>query len=142
DAQLTACYIGVSFYRSLDKQALLTSVAQVFNDRGEGVVVRGRTASISKEDRQPHLPEEHARELVKDALERYYEVHKNFPARVVIHKSSRFDINEQRGFERAISEKGISTHDFLWVTGSETKLYRAGKYPPLRGTMVSLDKDE
>jgi hypothetical protein len=142
ETQLTACYIGVSFYKSLDKQALLTSVAQVFNDRGEGVVVRGRTATISKEDRQPHLPEEHARELVKDALERYYDVHKNFPARVVIHKSSQFDTNEQLGFEAAIKEKGISTHDFLWVTGSETKLYRAGKYPPLRGTMVSLDKNE
>lgn len=32
---LTVCYVGVSFYRSLDKQALLTSVAQVFNERGE-----------------------------------------------------------------------------------------------------------
>jgi hypothetical protein len=39
--ELTVCYVGVSFYRSLDQEALLTSVAQVFNERGEGVVVRG-----------------------------------------------------------------------------------------------------
>lgn len=33
---LTVCYVGVSFYRNLDRTALLTSVAQVFNERGEG----------------------------------------------------------------------------------------------------------
>jgi hypothetical protein len=115
---------------------------QVFNERGEGVVVRGRAATVSKEDRHPHLPEEHAYELVKDALARYWDVHKTFPARIVLHKSSRFDDNEQRGFEAALKEKGISTHDFLWVSQSATKLYRAGKYPPLRGTLLTLDDRE
>ena len=86
---LTTCFVGVSFYKSLDKSALLTSVAQVFNERGEGVVVRGRAANISKGDRQPHLPQEHAYELLKDALARYWDVHRTFPARVVVHKSSR-----------------------------------------------------
>src|SRR5438105_13704194 len=86
--QLSTCYIGVSFYKSLDKQALLTSVAQVFNERGEGVVVRGRAANISKGDLQPHLAQEHAYELLKDALARYWDVHRTFPARVVVHKSS------------------------------------------------------
>jgi hypothetical protein len=140
--QLSTCYIGVSFYKSLDKHALLTSVAQLFNERGEGVVVRGRAASISKEDRHPHLPEDHAYELVKDALARYWEVHQNFPARVVLHKSSRFDVSEHVGFEAALKEKGISTRDFVWVSDSATKLYRAGKYPPLRGTFLALDDRE
>jgi hypothetical protein len=31
----------VSFYQSLDLSSLMTSVAQVFNQRGEGVIVRG-----------------------------------------------------------------------------------------------------
>ena len=140
--QLATCYIGVSFYKSLDKNALLTSVAQVFNERGEGVVVRGRAASVSKEDRHPHLPDEHAYELVKDALARYRDVHQNFPARVVLHKSSRFDLKEQAGFEAGLQEEGISTHDFLWLSDSATKLYRAGKYPPLRGTILALDERE
>lgn len=139
---LSTCYVGVSFYKSLDKNALLTSVAQVFNERGEGVVVRGRAAKVSKDDRHPHLPEEHAYDLVKDALARYWEVHQTFPARVVLHKSSRFDYSEQLGFEAALKEKGISTHDFLWVSESATKLYRAGKYPPLRGTLLTLDERE
>jgi hypothetical protein len=141
-SELTVCYVGVSFYRSLDKQALLTSVAQVFNERGEGVVVRGGHAVISKADRQAHLPETHAYELLKDALTKYYETHRTFPARIVIHKSSQFDEDERRGFAAALAERGIATHDFLWVSDSNTKLYRAGQYPPLRGTLLTLDERE
>jgi hypothetical protein len=139
---LTVCYVGVSFYRSLDQKALLTSVAQVFNERGEGVVVRGGHAIVSKDDRQAHLPESHAHDLLKNALASYWETHKTFPARVVIHKSSRFDEEEQRGFAAALADRGIATHDFLWVSDSKTRLYRGGQYPPLRGTLLVLDGQE
>jgi len=40
----------------------------VFNERGDGVVVRGGTAQISKTDRQPHLTLSDARQLLLDAL--------------------------------------------------------------------------
>jgi len=141
--ELTVCYIGLSFYKSLDKSSLLTSVAQVFNERGEGVVVRGGAANVSKEDRQPHLSDLHAYELLKNALARYREVHQTAPARVVIHKSSRFDVNEEKGLESALQEKDIPNYDFLWVSKfSGTRLYRAGKYPPLRGTLLILDDRE
>jgi hypothetical protein len=140
--EYTVCYVGVSFYKSLEKNALLTSVAQVFNERGEGVIVRGGAATISKDDRQPHLSEGEAHNLISDALTKYREVHKTHPARVVIHKSSRFDASEERGFEAALTAKNISSHDFLWLSRSTTKLFRAGKYPPLRGTMLALDERE
>ena len=78
---LQTCYVGVSFFESLDRSVLLTSVAQVFNERGEGVVVRGGTAAISKDDRQPHLNEEGAFTLLRSALARYKEVHRTLPAR-------------------------------------------------------------
>jgi hypothetical protein len=38
---LTGFVEDVSFYRSLDEEHLYTSVAQVFNERGEGFIVRG-----------------------------------------------------------------------------------------------------
>ena len=44
------------FYRSGDGDVLDTSVAQVFNALGDGVIVRGGPARISGDDRQPHLP--------------------------------------------------------------------------------------
>ncbi len=140
--ELTVCYVGVSFYRSLDGTALLTSVAQVFNERGEGVVVRGGSATVSKEDRQVHLPEQTAYQLLKEALTRYREVHKTSPARVVMHKSSQFDESEKAGFEAALKEERIGTWDLLWISDSATRLYRAGVYPPMRGTLVTLDDAE
>jgi hypothetical protein len=52
---LDTCFVGISFYRSLDRFNLSTSIAQVFNERGEGVVIRGSVATVSKDDLQPHF---------------------------------------------------------------------------------------
>jgi len=83
---LDACFVGISFFETLDRSRLTTSMAQVFNELGEGVVVRGGAAALSKEDRQPHLGKVDCEELLRNALARYREVHKNLPARVVVHK--------------------------------------------------------
>lgn len=139
---LQTCYVGVSFFESLDRSVLLTSVAQVFNERGEGVVVRGGTAAISKDDRQPHLNEEGAFTLLRSALARYKEVHRTLPARIVIHKSSSYSEEERLGFEQALAEVEIESYDLLHLRESEGRLYRAGVYPPLRGTMLELSEDE
>lgn len=40
-ASLNNCYGGITFYRSTDHQTLQTSVAQVFDQLGDGVIVRG-----------------------------------------------------------------------------------------------------
>lgn len=67
-SQLSACFVGISFFESLDRSRLTTSMAQVFNELGEGVVVRGGAASLSKDDRQPHLSGEDCQALITDAL--------------------------------------------------------------------------
>ncbi len=136
-SQLSTCYIGVSFYKSTDDQKLLTSTAQVFNERGEGVILRGGLGQI-KDDRQVHLNSEDAFMLLKNGLENYRREHKNFPARVVIHKSSIHNREEIEGFEQALRDCSIDSGqaDFISVTRSFTRLYRLGKYPPLRGTFL------
>lgn len=136
---LETCYVGVSFYRSLDGERLMTSLAQVFNQRGEGVIVRGGPANESKEDRQPHLTEEDARRLLENALDTYRREHKHAPARVVLHKSSSFNQAERNGFNAALDAKDIESSDFLSVRKAGTRLFRKGNNPPLRGTMLSLD---
>jgi hypothetical protein len=135
-SQLSACYIGVSFYRTLDETRLLTSIAQIFDERGEGMVLRGGTAHISKRDKQIHLSADDAYNLLKNALKIYRQEHKNFPARVVVHKSSVHNADEIDGFERALREFYIAPElaDFVSVTRSYTRLFRGNKYPPLRGT--------
>jgi hypothetical protein len=135
----TTCYIGISFYNTLDRSTLLTSVAQVFNERGEGVVVRGGPAKLSKRDRQVHLEGEDAEALMCHALNLYRTEHKNYPARVVIHKSSTFSDDEAEGFFSAIEAQGIGMVDMMSLSHSDTRLFRVGSYPPLRGVFWSLD---
>jgi hypothetical protein len=48
-AELTTCFVGISFYRTFDRSRLLTSVAQVFNERGEGVIVKGGQAQLLRD---------------------------------------------------------------------------------------------
>jgi len=137
--QLTACCVGVSFYNSLEGDRLLTSMAQVFNERGDGVVVRGGQASLSKDDRQPHLDSDGAAALLTSALSTYRREHKTLPARIVIHKTSRYNQAEQSGFRDSAERAGIEEVDFLSLDDSFIRLFREGTHPPLRGTLLSLD---
>lgn len=138
-SEFTTCYIGISFYKTLDGSRLLASVAQVFNERGEGVVVRGGRAKISKKDRQPHLEKDDARDLLDNALALYREEHKNFPARIVVHKSSACNQSEIDGFLEATNNHDVEFVDLVSLTQSYTRLFRLGSYPPLRGTFFSPD---
>lgn len=135
-SQLSACFVGISFFETLDRSRLTTSMAQVFNELGEGIVVRGGAASLSKEDRQPHLSAEDCERLITNALAKYRDVHQTLPARIVIHKSSPFSADEEAGARKAIKEERINIFDLVHVTDSDIRLYRDGVYPPLRGTFV------
>jgi hypothetical protein len=137
-AELTTCFVGVSFYRSLDKTRLLTSVAQVFNERGEGVIVKGGQAQLDKDDKTPHLSESDAHALLKKAIQLYRQEHRTSPARVVVHKTSRVTPEEAAGFDAAAQEHSIDTVELLTVRRSLTRLFREGTYPPLRGTFLEL----
>jgi hypothetical protein len=135
-AQLSACFVGISFFESLDRSRLTTSMAQVFNELGEGVVVRGGAASLSKDDRQPHLSGDDCRRIIANARERYRDVHFTLPARIVIHESSPFSTEEEAGAKKAVQEAKIAVHEFVHLTESDIRLYRDGIYPPLRGTFL------
>lgn len=140
-SEYATCYVGISFYKTLDGSSLLTSVAQVFNERGEGVIVRGGQAEISKEDRQVHLDQNNAFELLNHALNLYKAEHKNLPARVVVHKTSTYAKAETDGFLQAAKSLQVEIVDLLSLDRSFTRLFRTGSYPPLRGSFLSLDKE-
>tara|TARA_R110002111_G_scaffold244608_2_gene306852 strand:- start:197 stop:883 length:687 start_codon:yes stop_codon:yes gene_type:complete len=136
--------VGVSFFHDLsnvEDPSMQTSIAQVFNERGEGVVVRGGPARIRKDDRTPHLSKEDAVRLLREAIDRYRKEHKTTPARLVIHKSSWFDEDERAGLQDAADEYRIELLDLLSLRPSLTRFFRkSGTYPPLRGTAVQLDE--
>lgn len=138
-ADVSTCYLGVSFFHTLNKERVYASSAQVFNERGEGVVVRGGLAYEDKEDRQIHLDKEGAYNLVSLALEAFKDEHFHYPARVVIHKTSSFSDDEFEGFNQFLIEKGIELTDFVYLRESFTRLFRPTNYPPLRGTLWHLE---
>jgi len=139
--EFTTCFVGISFYKSQSDTTLQTSVAQVFNERGKGVILRGGKAATTKENPRPHLDEGSARILLLNALQRYREEHGTSPARIVLHKSSKYSPEEYVGFKSAAQEKHIDRLDLLTVFKSSLRLYRTSLYPPLRGTYCELDSD-
>jgi len=133
------CFVGIGFYRSRDRKVLHTSLAQIFNELGDGVILRGTPVEINKEDRQPHLSEIQAYDLLKHALEEYKFAVKSSPGRLVMHKSSNYTEAELSGFTEAAEDAQIHSRDFITLLSTEIRLLREGDYPPLRGTHIELD---
>ena len=78
---------------------------KVFNEHGNGVILRGTPVKEDKKDRQPHLTEEQAYNLLKESLSEYYNAIKIFPQRLVIHKSSNYSEEEINKLKEIISER-------------------------------------
>src|SRR5208337_1552374 len=85
-----SCYIGISFFRPLGSpSSIRTSVAQAFDEHGEGLVLRGLDFpwDEKKDGKTPHLDTEKAEMLMQMVLKRYKDEMKQTPQRVVIYKS-------------------------------------------------------
>jgi hypothetical protein len=73
------------------------------------------------------------------ALTLYRHEHGNFPARVVLHKTSRFNDAEKAGFNTAADDLHVDQMELMWVSrGDRLRLYRSGDNAPLRGTLIDL----
>ena len=136
------CYAGIGFFRSRDAKILHTSLAQIFDELGNSVILRGTPVGVDKNDRRPFLRPDQAEELLTRALGEYKDALGHAPARMVLHRTSRVRPEELEGFESAISAAGVSTLDCVTVHGTDIRLFRQGLYPPHRGAMVSLSRTE
>src|SRR5262249_55585894 len=104
-----------SFFEGLDSSSLQTSSAQLFDERGEGLILKGGPGLKDKTDRQPYLSALDAFNLTRTALLSYKKEHGNYPARLVVHKTSRFHPEEGEGFQKAIEQSEIEIADFIWM---------------------------
>ena len=136
------CYAGIGFFRSRDRKVLHTSLAQVFDELGNSVILRGTPVDVDKNDRRPFLRPDQAENLLTRALAEYREALGHSPARMVLHRTSRVRPEELEGFESAIAAAGVSTLDCITVHDTDIRLFRQGLYPPHRGSVVSLSKTE
>ena len=133
------CFVGLAFYReSHDSNAdLRTSVAQVFSQSGDGLIMRGERAFVDTDgDRRPHLARDAAQRLLAQAIDLYERHYGQRPGRVVVHKTSRYYPDELAGFQDGLS--GVTSFDFLTLSQRGIQFFRAGQEPPLRGTLIRL----
>lgn len=139
---LTACHVGISFYESLERDRVNTALAQIFDERGHGLIVQGGEVSRDKVDRQPRMNADTAHTLVTQALASYKQEHRNLPARIVFHKSSKYSEEEIDGISSAASDFHISTIDLVSLRPSSIRLARNGYYAPLRGSYFELGDEQ
>ncbi len=136
------CYAGISFYRSRDRSTVQTSIAQIFNELGKGVILRGEDPIlVKKNDPVPHLSEEQAFNLMDRALAEYREALNIYPQRLVVHKSSNFTEAEAAGIIGAAQKNSINALDLITIhRKTNFQLFRERRYPVLRGTLFSYDQ--
>ena len=134
------CFVGVSSYNVATEKLnyVYSSVAQVFDKSGRGVVVRGEKFDWDPTNwgRSPHLPKAAAENLLRKAINKYSEFSGSMPRRVVLHKSSRYLGEELAGFKQAA--KSVNQYDFVALYQRGTRFFREGAYPPLRGTLCQF----
>ncbi|CAG0966959.1 hypothetical protein METP3_01206 [Methanosarcinales archaeon] len=132
------CYVGISFFKEKGKDTIRASLAQIFLDTGESFVLRGESFSWAnpKFPKSPHLSRDNAINIIELVLKQY-KINKDGkePQRIVIHKSSNFWDDELEGFKEA--SKNIPQKDFIAILESDLKFFTIGKYPILRGTLIS-----
>lgn len=134
-AEYRTSFLGIGFYRDLDGQQLWTSTAQMFDERGRGLILRGARAQTEIRGRHPYLTAKDAEELVVQSIAAYKAHHRHVPARLVVLKTSRFRAEEAEGIDAALEKS-----DLVWVQEtSPIAIFREGNYPVLRGTFVDLD---
>jgi hypothetical protein len=64
EEQHKTTYVGIGFYKDLSGQRLLTSTAQMFDERGRGLILRGGRARIDKGDLHPYIDRPDAYDLM------------------------------------------------------------------------------
>jgi hypothetical protein len=133
------CFIGISFYRHILEESfeMHTSLAQVFMGEGEAFVLRGLKFPWNQK-KSPHLDESGAENLLKLVLAKYDELKGGVPRRIVIHKTSKFWDSELAGFRKGLG--GVKEYDFLSIQQMGVRFFRAGAYPPLRGTVCEVNE--
>ena len=141
DNRPKVCYVGIGFYRSRDRKTIQTSLAQIFNENGKGVILRGTPVVEDKDDKRPHLTYEQSHTLLKDALTKYKFATGTMPGRLVLHKTSKYYQDELEGFEQAMNELGITEYDIITVMETDLRFFRNNLYPPVRGSLFSLTDD-
>lgn len=141
DLPRNVCFVGISFHHMKKRGGHLVyaSVAQAYSTDIHPFALKG--ANIDHEqrrDRQPYLNESQARTLLDDVLKEYVERAGILPDRVVVHKTSAYQPEEQEGFLAGAKDR-VSACDLIWMRSTPFRMVRKGLQEPWRGTLCNID---
>ncbi len=129
ESDFKASYLGIGFYKDLSGQRLLTSTAQMFDERGRGLILRGARARTDKGERHPYLERNDAYDLVLRSIKAYRGHHGHAPARLVILKTSRFEEGEVNGETTRRCEEASSRSERTASSSPEGACRTTGRIP-------------
>ena len=135
------CFVGISFHylRTTKSDLMYSSLAQAFSSEGEGFALKGESVPRSSDSRTPYLRTDQAQVLGRRVLEEYRNRTGKVPARLVLHKTSRFMPDERTGFTQVFEQ--IPIVEFINLAPSDFRLVQRQAYPPKRGTLCRINDD-
>ncbi len=135
------CYIGLVFKQIPNHpQEHVCCAAQMFLNEGDAVVFRGANGPWKTNDYEYHLKGPEAKKLVAKVLATFKQKHGENPKELFIHGRSGFSDDEWNAFIEATPEETNIVAVRIKTTNGETKLFRNGDYPVIRGSAMVLDK--
>lgn len=137
------CFIGVSFHnlKRREGDVVYASVAQAFSNEIEPFALKGSLVPHEqRRERQPYLNEEQAATLIKEVLDKYEALAGMLPKRVVVHKTSMYQPEEEAGF-RFAAESRVPACDLVWMRSTAFRLIRKGMQEPWRGTLCNVGEE-
>lgn len=137
-ARAGVCYVGLAFRRSEldDDPKTACCAAQMFLDTGDGVVFRGEFGPwYSERDREYHLSESAAEQLLRGVLDAYAEQGGRDLREIFLHSRSTISRSEFEGYQRACPPGVRLVGVRIRSDRKGLRLYRPGKWPVLRGSL-------
>jgi hypothetical protein len=135
------CYIGLVFkVIPNDPKEHACCAAQMFLNEGDAVVFRGANGPWKTSDYDFHLKAPEAKKLVLRVLETFEDKHGAPPKEFFIHGKTTFNNEEWNAFREAAPPETNVIAVRIKTTNGDTKLFREGDYPVLRGTAFILDE--
>jgi hypothetical protein len=143
DLTKSTCFVGLSFHHLKRRSGDLVyaSLAQAFSTDVEPFTLKG--ASIPHDqtiNKRPYLTRAQAAQLTEDVLRNYADRAGGLPSRMVIHKTSQYQPDEQKGF-RDTALAHVAACDLAWLNPTGFRLLRRGMREPARGTLCTVADD-
>lgn len=134
------CFVGISFHHLKRRSGSLVyaSVAQAFSSDVEPFALKGETLPHDQtRDKQPYLTIAQAQNLLSSVVDQYEARAGTLPTRIVVHKTTHYQPEEQDGFRDATRGR-VPACDLIWLRNTAFRLVRKGMQEPWRGTLCSV----